>query len=302
MLRACTRLAAGDPRWPHRGMRAAVVAVQLLWLSISPASAEQPVAIEAADGLTVAIVDLAEIPELAPRPPAQDPRPAWRTTFGSERVTEPAVKAMPAGPLTALADADIVLLQGVQAAAKLRRMFPPRAWRLIVSRDILSPADPVGFRTVRSDLPRTTAIAVKARQDLRVTARTFSLRLGEESATQIPGSPEAAATAVRLVDRGRTLWLASIALPAACSIEDPPCPALSVLDTWRAEKLKSGEPTVIGGRMKGSGSSEKKQDAAPPACASHTIESDLAWRRLPSTGPDSHDSETGCISIVRIVN
>jgi hypothetical protein len=258
------------------------------------------------DSLSIAILDLSEMPEFAPRPEPEVQRPAWRTTFGSERQTEPEVKAG-TGPL-ALAGIDAVLIQGVQATARLRRLFPPRSWRLVVSRGILSAADPVGFRTVRRDLPRTTAIAIKTRPDLRITARTYALRLADPDSDQPPDRSEAAATAVRLVDGGgRTFWLASIALPASCGVEDPPCAALSALDAWRREKLESGEPTLIGGRMRAPADAGQpgggKADGKETACLSHTIESDLSWQRLPPPETENpSDAGTGCISIVRLVN
>jgi hypothetical protein len=270
----------------------------------TPAFSEEPGGPEPARGLTIAILDLAEIPDLMPRPAAETRRPAWRTTFGSERESPPEVKAhAAAGPIAALGETDAVLIQGVQAAAPLRRLFPPRTWRLIVSRKVLSLSDPVGLRTVRSDLPPSTAIAVRAHQNLRVTARALTLRLEPSPPGQPPGDTEAAATAVRLVDRGgRTLWLASVALPASCSTEDPPCTALGTLDAWRQDKLRNGEPTVIGGRISVRAPPKAETaDAASAACSSHTIESDLAWHRLPPrSGPDSSQDTKGCVEIVRL--
>lgn len=257
-----------------------------------------------ARALTVAIVNLAEIPDLAPRPPPESRRPAWRTTFGSERVTEPEIKPSGGESLAPLAGADVVLIQGVQVAARLRRLFPPRAWRLVVSRRILSATDPVGFRTVRSNRPPTTAIAIRARPDLRITARAFTLALDGPGATQSADESEAAATAVRLVDLGgRNIWLASVALPASCGTGDPPCPALKALEAWRRERLDAGEPALVGGRI---GAGPPADPAPPPSdapvpCASHTIESDLPWHRQPDP-PDmiSPESRKSCISIVRL--
>lgn len=274
-------------------------------LALSPASAgDAPPA--PARGLTIAILDLAEIPEFAPPPSAEARRPAWRTTFGSERETVPESKASTgSGPLAALAGADAVLIQGVRASARLRRLFPPRAWRLIVSRKVLSLSDPVGFRTARSDLPPSTAIAVKARADLRIAARTHALHLEPKHSGQPPGNTEASATAVRLVDaRGRTLWLASVALPAACASKEPPCPALDALDAWRKEKLANDEPTVIGGRITAvPRRGAEKNGAATDACVSHTVESDLSWQRLPPAS-DNNSPDTGgaCIEIVRLAD
>lgn len=268
----------------------------------SPAPAEETAPLRS---LTVAIFDLQEFPALAPRPPPEFRHPAWRTTFGSERATQPRFEAgAVSGPLAALAGVDAVLIQGLQAAAPLRRLFPPREWRLIVSRRVLSATDPVGFRTVRRNLPPTTAIAVKARPDLRVTARTLALNL-EASAEN---DQEAAATAIRLDLGGRAVWLASIALPASCNVEDPPCPALAALDAWRKQKLDGGEPTLIGGRMSAEAPPAARMEAAnaenaapaPSACASHTIESDLAWERVASGGTEVSARSEGCISIIRL--
>lgn len=262
-------------------------------IALMPGSAQ-------ADGLTVAVVDLREIPALAPHPAAEARQPAWRTTFGSERKTQPEIKTgLAATALAPIAAADVVLVQGVRANAPLRRLFPPRDWRLVVSRRILSSTDPVGFRRARADLPHTTAIAVKARGHLRITARALSLALHAGETAGEAG--DAAATAVRLSDGGgRTLWLASIALPPSCGIEDPPCPARGKLDAWRREKLASGEPTVIGGRMIASArAAAENPDGEQELCASHGIESDVALEHVRETG-NSHDITNGCISVVRL--
>jgi hypothetical protein len=128
---------------------------------------------EPRSGLTVAILDLAAAPGLLPTPQAAI-RPAWRTTFGSERQTPPPPKPGSHGALmSALAGVDAVLVQGVTSARPLRRLFPPRQWRLIVSRHAARPS------WTRDDAggPAMTAIAVRARPDLRITARAFALRL-----------------------------------------------------------------------------------------------------------------------------
>lgn len=270
-------------------------------LALAAAGALMPAPAQA-DGLTVAVVDLREIPALAPRPAPEARQPAWRTTFGSERKTQPEIKTgIAATALAPIAGADVVLVQGVQANAPLRRLFPPRDWRLVVSRRILSSTDPVGFRTARADLPRTTAIAVKARGDLRITARALSLALHGGEMADEADSEGAAATAVRVSDGGgRSIWLASIALPPSCSIDDPPCPALGKLDAWRREKLESGEPTVIGGRMSASArATAENPDGKQELCTSHGIESDVTWEHVRGTG-NSHDITNGCISIVRL--
>jgi hypothetical protein len=290
-----------DRERPRASRRQASRAAGLGILALSPlmafSSAAEP-ADTATGGLTVAIVDLREIPALAPPSPPEERTPAWRTTFGSERQTRPEVRTgIERTALAPVADADVVLIQGVKASAPLRRLFQPRFWRLIVSRRVLSATDPVGFRTVRSDLPFTTAIAVKARRDLRITARTVALALHGAESDGTPDQSGAAATAVRLSDQdGHTVWLASIALPASCTAEDPPCPALAKLDAWRQERKRDGTPVLIGGRM-----IARPVTDGNPACASHTIESDLAWeRRTSAIGENPSEVGTGCISIIRL--
>jgi hypothetical protein len=276
--------------------------------------------------LTIAILDLAEAPDLSPAPPPEPVRPAWRTSFGSERQTETEIKPdAGSGPLAALADSDAVLIQGVKAAAPLRRLFPPRTWRLIVSRRIIKPDDATavaGADATSADLPAATAIAVKARQSLRVTARALALRLDltppptdDETAdtspeaavpattpSSIPASTSAAATAVRLVERGRTLWIASVALPASCGNGGEPaqCPAWTELEAWRSAKRGAGEATLIGGRLLGKKTAAPEAQT-PQACVLHGIESDLQSQILPP--PEAirvSQTGTGCISIARI--
>lgn len=251
--------------------------------------------------LTIAILDLAEASDLAPVKAPEPSRAAWRTSFGSERQNEPEVKPVTADtPFAALAESDAVLIQGVKAAAPLRRLFPPRTWRLIVSRRLVSPGDPEGGETVRADLPAATAIAVKAKQTLRVTARAHALRLDDAAPDQSqPNDQIAAATAVRLVDRGRTLWLASVTLPPSCAADTAaPCRARQELEAWREAKRGAGEATLVGGRLIGPATADAQSKTA---CLSHRIESDLKPEALSAPGSSKQpEPATGCISIVRI--
>jgi hypothetical protein len=133
---------------------------------------EQPSAAQPAkQGLTVAILDLATAPDLLPAPAAAV-RPAWRTSFGSERQTAPAPKPTARDELLATLDGvDAVLIQGIASPRALRRLFPPRQWRLVVSRRAAAKTTATTGEPIAM-----TAIAVKARSDLRVTARSFALR------------------------------------------------------------------------------------------------------------------------------
>jgi hypothetical protein len=265
-------------------------------------------------GLTVAILDLAEAPDLVPAPPPEPPAPAWRTTFGSERQTLPEPKkASESGLLATLADSDAVLIQGVKAPASLRKLFPPRTWRLIVSRRIVASenvtegdADATNADAVSAELPAATAIAVKTRPSLRVTARALALRANEPMPDDAPvanppTASQVAATAVRLVDRGRALWVVSVALPASCDAGAPePCAAWAELDAWRAAKRGAGETTVVGGRLTGKNPTTLAAET-PQACLSHRIESDLQSQIMPPREPiPLSQTGTGCISIVRV--
>ncbi|HYD15571.1 MAG TPA: hypothetical protein VEA77_04145 [Hyphomicrobium sp.] len=250
--------------------------------------------------MTIAILDLAELRELAPPPPVATAPAGWRTSFGSERQTQQVIRVTAGhGSLAALAGTDAVLIQGVKAAAPLRRLFPPREWRLVVSRKLIAQDDPLLRTTASAELPAATAIAVRAIQNLRVTARTLALPLEEPTALATADIP-AAATAVRVSDGNRALWLASVALPSACGSGSAPCPARQSLDAWRSSKRGLGEATLIGGRMIGSAAS-KTDGSLSEHCPSHGIDSDVAWRLLePAKKDDSPDSATGCISIVRL--
>ncbi|WP_439541593.1 hypothetical protein [Hyphomicrobium sp.] len=252
---------------------------------------------QAADGLTIAILDLAEVPDLAPPKPLRAEPSAWRTSFGSERKNAPNVKpASPDSPLEAIANADAVLIQGVHAAAKLRRLFPPRTWRLIVSRGLAdaSRAANIGAGTT------TTAIAIKARPELRVTARTAGFRLEAPDAQAPPGAPQTTATAVRLVDAGRAIWLASVAFPVGCS-EASDCPARQQLNTWRETKRGDGELTVIGGRTQVEHAAPAPTAENAPPCAAHGIDADSPWQRVPLPSAENpQKSASGCIAMIRL--
>jgi hypothetical protein len=248
---------------------------------------------KAAAGLTVAIIDLAEAPQLVPAPLAETRRPSWRTSFGSERQTEEKPKTGTApSPLAALADADAVLIQGVRAAAPLRRLFPPRAWRLVVSRRI--------FASPASTPLAVTAIAVRARAGIRITAREPGLRLVLPGTEPVAGPP-AAATAVRVATHGRVVWLASVALPSTC-VGAASCPAESSLDAWRTSKRSNGQTTLVGGRLTAPAVVSAGPVLAGPAapCAAHRIESDLEAAPVAPPAGATLAEGSGCISIVRI--
>jgi hypothetical protein len=317
-LKDCPEQAPAARFAVRASVRAALAATSLAICAADPVAAAEVSRRPQPIGLTVAILDLAEAPGLAPVAPREPTRPAWRTSFGSERQTEIEKKAETGkGPLAALANSDAVLIQGVKSAAPLRRLFPPRTWRLIVSHRIVTSEDTANAVVASEELPAATAIAVKARKSLRVTARARALRLDEPPAstasdndspdtpvtapTSPTSLPATSATAVRLVERGRTLWLASVALPASCGASpSAQCPARAELEAWRSAKRGAGEATLVGGRLAEKNTTTPTAET-PQACMSHGIVSDLKSEIVPHDEviPLSQTS-TGCISIVRV--
>lgn len=281
-------------RWPACA-RAGVGAVLAMGFAAAMTTARAEPDAAGPPALTVAILDLAEAPGLAPPKPARVESAPWRTSFGSERTTRREKKPTAEdGPMGLIASADAVLIQGVHAAAPLRRLFPPKTWRLVVSR-AMAGADASFASNPR--LPPTTAIAIKAREDLRVTARTRELRL-----TDAEGDPAAegaaSATAIRITAPGRAIWLASVVLPAGCR-DEAACAARASLEAWRATKRGEGALTLVGGRTR-SPEAEAPPDA-PPNCAAHGIDSDLRAEPLALAAP-SATPVAGCITIVRLEN
>lgn len=277
--------------------RLTLTAAFLLAVLAGAAAADTaPPAPAAGSGLTIALLDLAEAPDLMPVA-APTVRPTWRTTFGSERQTAPAPKRSARDALlAALAEVDAVLIQGVAAVGPLRRLFPARDWRLVVSRRVTVPGDADDLMQSVT-LPATTAIVVKARAGLRVTGRSHALRLEGSDASDAEDTLSPSSAAVRLSAPGHTLWLAAVALPRACAEEDPPCPALKGLDLWRAAKRSSGEPALIGGRL----ALAANAGTESAGCATYAIESDLAWRRLSAeAGGISPEAGKGCIVTLRL--
>lgn len=252
----------------------------LLALSIGPAAcAEAPLTA----GLKIASWDLTEAPNLIP-PPPPPAKTSWRTTFGSERRT----RAPPPEPAAApVIDADAVLLQGVTDARALRRLFPAREWRLVVSRQMLRSSE---------DTDPVTAVAVRAREGLRVTGREFLLDPTSEGASAFPGGI-AAPTAVRLSERGHSVWLLSVALSAGCSAQKAPCPVREKIDTWQRAKGAAGERTITGGKFAGAGAIM----LPPPPCFQQSIEASLAGSEHPVVkGKAQEQKGLGCLAVLDV--
>jgi len=162
--------------------------------------------------------------------------PSWRTSFGAERRTIDA----PAAPKAADIDADIVLMQGIINPRAMRRLFPARKWRLLFSPRALESIPKGSVFTAPVSSVEVEGVAIRYRENLRVTGRA-----------EVIGNPEAAATpgiAVRVLEKGRTMWLGSITIPPTCAAAQP-CEPLNALAAWRAQHGAAGETIVFGGKI-----------------------------------------------------
>lgn len=226
--------------------------------------------------------DLSTLPAMEGGRAKEADQASWRTSFGSERSTPP--ETLNGGARYDL-KADVILLQGIADATLLRRyFFPARHWHLIVSRqkltDVAMQADPVSVSV------GITGVAIRVREGLRITAREYFPRIGGEQLGE-PGANLLAGTAVRVADRGRTMWLASFAVPPACAEAPAACTARARLSEWQDGKRQSGEAVVLGGML---ASSDAKPGAEPaaeaPVCGRQRLHTDLASSSLPVVKED----------------
>ncbi len=204
------------------------------------------------DTLKLLSVDVRTLPAAVAQK-NEAPSPQWRTSFGSERRSEPA-RTKPATDV----DADIVLLQGVTDVPTLRRWFPAGQWRLVVSRQLLAPPDTAA--NVAS-----TAVAVRLRRGLRLTGQDHVMELAGTPG-QGPQSPAAAGTAVRVLIENRETWALSVLLPDDCAAE---CPAHKALQDWHQRRAAENVRRVTGGRFVAGSAGP-----APSACAAFGLRLD----------------------------
>ena len=242
--------------------------------------------------LRIASWDLTGVPNLGAKKVQDSARSPWRTTFGSERRTREK-EHRTAGPLAI--DADIVLLQGLTSMRIVRRLFPAREWRLIVSRQILERDDPLDpwSQDAISNVP-TTAVAVRFQSSVRVSAQDHLMELAAPEPRSGPagGEKPAAATAVRITTAGHTLWVVSVALTQACLAEGVTCAAQGHLESWRRTHRIADDLTLVGGRMRAAFAGM----LPPPPCDGQAIEADPEPPRSePSTGEPILDPSTGCL-------
>ncbi len=212
--------------------------------------------------------------------------PSWRTSFGSERRTIEA----PMAPQAADIEADIVLLQGITNPRAMRRLFPARKWRLIFSRRALESLPKGSVFTAPVSSVEVEAVAVRYRHGLRIVGRGEQMEAAPAPPAAALSSPATAGAAspglaVKVLDRGKTLWLASIGTSCA---SPPACGDLGTLTHWREARLQSGEATVAGGRLRAS------PDGVP--CDAQAIESEAPSATEPRMGNGEHRPLFGCVA------
>ncbi len=173
---------------------------------------------------------------------ARPPAPQWRTSFGSERRTEPARTK----PATAV-DADIVLLQGVTDVPLLRRWFPAGSGALSCRGRSIPPSPKP---QPRSRQPRLPSLA----RGLRMTGQDHLLELADASGRG-KGEVAAAGTAVRILIEGRQTWALSVLLPEKCGQE---CPGQDVHRKWSDARKAENVRHVTGGLFRTPTGSEPK--------------------------------------------
>lgn len=262
-----------------------IVAPLLLPFNPGGAHAGEPPA------LRFASINVEEIAGGALKAKPPPPKPSWRTTFGSERRSEPKTDV---GPETF--DADVVLLQGVTAVRILRRLFPARHWRLIVSRQVLTTDDPLApwSRDAVAPVP-TTAVAVRYQEGLRVTGQDHLMALASPAADGLAEPRPAAGTAVRLQRSGTTLWALSVHLtPRSCDPDEPDCREPKALAEWRRERASEGEAVVTGGRL----ATQEPSALPPPPCPQQAISvaGITASAETPMLSPGSSEERLGCVA------
>lgn len=229
---------------PTRARVAAATAILALAVPGAPVLAGEPADPSDADAtIRILSVDISSHPAQEPAQ-QRDSEPDWRTSFGSERRT-----VARAGAARSAFDADLVLLQGIRDLRSLRRLFPARAWRLIVSRQLFSSEDPLDpwarDSVVRSP---TTGIAVRYQVGLRVTGQDHLLDLAQKGdAGGI--EPQPAGTAARIQFGKTTLWALSVLISPSCLAAEQSCAAWSRLADWQKERAGDGAKVLIGGRF-----------------------------------------------------
>jgi hypothetical protein len=224
-----------------------LVAAALTCLVLAAAGSRPARAGEALRVLSLSAAEAAVI--TAPMPGS--PPPVWRTTFGAASLIDANA------PKPKVIEADVVLLQDVTNLMQLRRAFPPKSWRLIVSRQMVP--DDARSPAAISKNP-STVIAVRFQPDIRIAGQEHLMDMADRKslseAAKLTGAPElssaplVAATAVRLNIVGKFAWVVSASFDESCGIPGPACPQRTRLNTWIDQRRKMGEAVIAGGLLR----------------------------------------------------
>jgi len=202
---------------------------------------------------------------------------SWRHTFGSERND---AKKTRLGVFNL--DVDVVLLQGVRNVRALRRIFPTRHWKLILSKDYMRYAPPlsrlpsdlqaydisVTGRTVEHPV---TAIAVRYQRRLRVRGIQHIrikdyIENADDSASGIDLDKAPSATAVRINYFGSNLWLMSAAFLPDCQSTAETCQAWKAINAWYKRLTRADHLSAIAGTAHTSGADINPDQKTPARC------------------------------------
>jgi hypothetical protein len=224
------------PSLPQVLLLAAIAAAGTSFV-MRPAAAEPDPAND--ETLKIMAVDARSLPGL-PVAKSAAPTAQWRTSFGSERRSEPARPK----PKAAI-DADIVLLQGVTDVRAMRAWFPAGQWRLIASPHVFAGSgDEMDSSASAPPTPiPATAVAVRLRPGLRITAKDHLPEIAGPAGDAPDG---ATATAARIRFAKRETWAVSVVLPDGCA---GTCPQRIALDRWHEERAAENVRRVTGGRF-----------------------------------------------------
>jgi len=208
----------------------------------------------AAPPLRIATWDVSQVEKEIFARPKHEKKSSWRHTFGSERFD---TKKTRLGIFNL--DVDVVLLQGVQNVRALRRVFPTRTWKLILSRDYMRnlpplsrlPADLQIYDIAATEAnPRTPVTAVALRYQRRLRVRAIKHISVDETLAKTGSAVSTipAATAIRINHFGAQLWLVSLALSEHCAEDHSTCPPWVATKKWFNDLNEFDQVPAVAGR------------------------------------------------------
>ena len=259
----------------HRGARYhayLVLAVVALCLASRSSIAEGP------PSLQIATWDVSQAEKSIFKRSRKSKKRSWRHTFGAERADR---KSSRVGWFNL--DVDVVLLQGVRSVRALKRVFPARTWRLILSRDYTKYAPalsrlPADLRlydiaaTERTASHAMTAVAIRYQRRLRVRG-VHHIAVPEKSTADEQSDKRAdlpSGTAVRINHYGTTYWLLSLAGIQGCQGHTQDCPLWRAAHAWRKTVERPATDYIIAGVSAPEGSDDVDTTATSSSGAGAT--------------------------------